>query len=241
MKSRPTVLVMASGGGSDAAEIVKYSKTHYPNIDFIGGSDMAPGHAGIYGKLENLGVEVHHFSTDYQSAALRNFLRQNPNIKLVALAGYRANVPDDLTGRAMMTNIHPGITSPFNGDMSVYKNALESGDRYFGTTVYNMAEKYYSTKPIAQIAFERDMWWDLSLLSEVAFAHTHALYAITVAKLVLGSALDIDEIAAEAQNNITARGLPGTHTIIPVHGATKFQWFNTKKFSPNYMKKYEAR
>ncbi|MCL2439140.1 MAG: hypothetical protein FWD15_01360 [Alphaproteobacteria bacterium] len=243
MKSQHEVLILGSGSGSNAEEIVKYAQSNKLPIKFIGGCNKAPGKAGIYERLQKLGVEVKHMPSNDDFAAIREFLLKNPEVQLTALAGYMMFLPDDMVADNDIINIHPSIFPLYQGSKDAYADAIEAGDYYSGATVHKATSDHDAGPVIAQLAFERSEFWDLDTFRQIGLSHEHAFYPIVLANRAMGAekGLDMEKIAATAQKNLEQRDLPVATTIIPANGTSKFNGFDAKSFDARFMKRYSGR
>jgi folate-dependent phosphoribosylglycinamide formyltransferase PurN len=252
MLNKKDVLILASGSGSNAEALAQYAKTEMPGVRFVCGCNRTKEKAGVYAKLEKLGVETYYLpSPGMDFSRLRDFLanpgKYNPanpiKFDLILLAGYMRVLPDDISQNHNILNIHPSIL-PFvyKGSEDAYKDALDNGDSKTGCTVHKVTPDVDGGKIIAQLGFDIPQSIiknkDLDTLKAIGLAHEHALYpAVLHAALFRGVdniKLDMLEVAERAQKILSARNLDsimrGNTTIIPCENnhQTVFDSWNAK-------------
>jgi len=232
------ILLLASGNGTNAEAIVKYFQAKNLPVDFVGGCSKPREEAGVYNRLEKLGVQVHLVhplkpqKNDF--SMLRDFLNKSPKFKLIIMAGYMWRLPDDIVETYDVLNIHPSIL-PFRyqGSKDAYEDALKNEDSYTGCTVHKATRVLDGGPVLAQIAFEIPDFvretHDLDMLKAYGLLHEYPLYSKVAEHVVFEKPLSPDDmldIAEQAQANLAARGLAGTTTILPPFGNRKFTEFD---------------
>ncbi|MCL2018045.1 MAG: hypothetical protein FWG80_04735 [Alphaproteobacteria bacterium] len=242
MKNEKNILILASGGGTNAESIVKNAKEQSLDMRFIGGCNRSHEKAGVYKKLENLGVKVNYIpSPGSDFSKLREFLNGMPKFDLIVLAGYMRILPVDISNNYNIVNIHPSIL-PFvyKGSQDAYLDALDNEDKYTGCTVHKVTSEVDSGPRLGQIAFEIPEFvtrkGDLDMLKSIGLAHEHALYFKVITGLLSGFAntnalmqLDMEDIARHAHKNLKERDLPRVRTYIPNNGLNIFKEFHPKQ------------
>jgi len=240
MTDKKDVLILASGGGSNAEAIVSHAQKQELPIRFVGGCNISREKAGVYERLEKLNVPVHYLpspKTDF--SALCGFLDKN-RFDLIVLAGYMRVLPADIADNYRIVNIHPSIL-PFvyKGSMDAYKDAMDNGDIYTGCTVHQVTSEVDAGPILAQIAFEipplvrKD--GDLDTLKKIGLAHEHALYPAVVAsvvlsgKYILNAPIKMIRVADQAKKNLADRELPAVDKFIPLSYHRGFLEFNPKE------------
>jgi phosphoribosylglycinamide formyltransferase-1 len=240
MINKKDVLILGSGGGSNAEALVKYAQEKGLNIRFVGGCNRPRAKAGIYDRLEKLGVETYYLpSPGSDFSALRGFLANpgafnpaNPiRFDLILLAGYMRILPPDIAEMYDILNIHPSIL-PFvyKGSEDAYSDALGNGDARTGCTVHMVTSDVDGGPIIAQLGFQipesviRSK--DIYMLKAIGLAHEHALYpAVMHAALGYGIdniRIDMDKVMLNARELLRERGLDtimrDCPTIVPSGG-----------------------
>lgn len=274
MAAKSEILILASGNGTNAEYIVGNMQKKKLPANFTGGCNRTRANAGVYDKLEKLGVQVHYLpSPGDDFSKLRDFLGEPPRFDLVVMAGFMRILPGEIVKRNTVLNIHPSILPWFYmGSEDAYTDAACNGDMYTGCTVHMATEEVDAGPRMGQIGFEipktiRDSRSEamdeelkrisgllktkhpkdlveakhaldsfdakfagnnLDLLKAVGLAHEHALYSEVIYSYCMDKPLDMNVVAAAAQNNLKVRGLPETETIIPAYGSRVFKGFGSK-------------
>jgi phosphoribosylglycinamide formyltransferase-1 len=239
MINQKNILILASGSGSNAEVIVKNAQKQNLPIKFAVGCDKKPEVAGVYERMEKLGVVVHYLPAPYgDHSKLMDFLGHN-KFDLIVGAGYMRILPPEVVDNHSVVNIHPSIL-PFVyvGSLDGYMDAFNAGDKYTGCTVHKMIPEVDKGPIIAQLAFEIPKGTDLDMLKKIGLAHEHALYPEAINSVVFGVDVNMESVARTAQNNIQERGLGAINTIMPAHGKL-FKQFNPKEFIMGEYKRFE--
>jgi phosphoribosylglycinamide formyltransferase-1 len=233
------ILILASGGGSNAEAIVKYMQSGRYSIKIAAACNRPRDKAGVYDRLGKLGVNVQYAPSPKDDfSKLRSLIdagNHGARFDLIILAGYMRILPADITERYNILNIHPSIL-PFvyKGSEDAYQDAINNCDRWTGCTVHKVTADVDGGPILAQIGFkipkEIIRRGDVEMLRQIGLAHEHALYPRVVIKEAfrLNSPLYIDEIRTAAQKNLAERGLPQVESLFPSNG-TAFDYWNTKE------------
>jgi phosphoribosylglycinamide formyltransferase-1 len=221
------ILILASGGGSNAEAIVKYVQESGYSIKITAGCNHPRGKAGVYEKLEKLGIDVRYIpSPKNDFSALRALLGAGNNggrFCLIVLAGYMRVLPADITERYDVLNIHPSIL-PFvyKGSEDAYRDAINNRDTRTGCTVHRATPDVDGGDRLAQLAFKIPEKIteakDVNALREIGLAFEHALYPRIVINETfrLRKPLDMAAIHDSADDILSKRGLPRvTHIPTP--------------------------
>lgn len=235
------VLIMASGGGTNAEAIAKQSKAGGYNINFSAGCNRQPEKAGVYKKLGNLGINVNYLPSPKKDfSKVYEFLEKGPKFDLIVLAGYMRVLPADITKEFNILNIHPSIL-PFvyKGSEDAYADAINNGDIYTGCTVHKVTTEVDGGPILAQIAFEipefvRELK-DLEILKKIGLAHEHALYWQVIISIlssnrdIMSASIDMKKVLQQSKINLIDRGLPKVDKFIPEYRV--FSKFDAKEMS----------
>ena len=226
------VLILASGGGTNAEAIIQQAQIQGLDIQFTGGSNKTAERAGVYQKLAALNVKMEYLpSPKSDFSKLRAFLK-NVRFDLIVLAGYMRVLPSDIADNYEIVNIHPSILPfAYQGSEDAYQDALDNNDLYTGCTVHKVTSKVDGGPRIGQIAFEipdvdEGGGINIDTLKQVGLAHEHALYFNVMKNLLFEAPLDMQKIAQQAQANLQSRKLPETTTIVPKGNGLVFNRFN---------------
>lgn len=235
--AKKEVLILASGGGTNAEAIVKQAKAGSYKINFVGGCNKTIENAGVYQKLSNLGINVNYLpSPKNDFSKVYEFLGKSPKFDLIVLAGYMRVLPADITKEFNILNIHPSIL-PFvyKGSEDAYADAMNNGDIYTGCTVHKVTAEVDGGPILAQIAFEipefvRELK-DLEMLKKIGLAHEHALYWQVIISIlssnsdIMSTSIDMKKVLDQSKKNLSDRGLPKVDKFIPKY-FRKFSKFN---------------
>ncbi|MCL1785928.1 MAG: hypothetical protein FWG39_02135 [Alphaproteobacteria bacterium] len=230
------ILIMASGSGSNAEAIVKGAQAQALPMRFVCGCDKKPEKAGVYEKMEKLGVTVHYLPAPYgDHSALSEFMK-NHKPDLTVLAGYMRILPPEIADKYDILNIHPSIL-PFvyKGSMDAYQDAMDADDKYTGCTVHRVTSDVDAGERVGQIAFEIPEFIkterDIGKLKAIGLSYEHALYLIAINSVLRNESPDTMLVARVAAANLKVRGLPMIKTIVPLNNAPVFAEFCSKELA----------
>ncbi len=155
------ILLMASGNGSNAVNLIEHSRG-FDVCGLISDQPQAP----VIEKSRALGIETFvlpRLSTkaDHEKQILKTITQLNPD--LICLCGYmrllssdflsKLSSPDYL-GLAKMINIHPSLLPSFKG-LDAYEQAFAAGVKTAGVTLHFVAPEMDGGPIILQRSFER--------------------------------------------------------------------------------------
>lgn len=223
--ARKHVLILASGGGSNAEALVKYANKNALNIDFACASDKLKEEAGVYNRMAGFGVRTDHVPMPGKNFALLRALLQNPKsynraypkkFDLVLMAGFMRILPPDIVKNNTVLNIHPSILPyVYVGSKDAYQDALNNGDLRTGCTVHIATADVDMGPVLAQIGFEIPKPVienkDIDALRAIGLAHEHVLYP-AVMHAVLYQKLDnlnMIDLVGKARMLLAERNLQG--------------------------------
>lgn len=139
------IALLASGGGSNAEQIIHYFKDHQAikvTMIFTNRAD-----AGVLERAERLGVPSVVFNeSDMQNGHLLSLLR--PAADWVILAGFLRKIPPLILGDYphQIINIHPALLPKYGGKgmygMYVHQAVKDAGDTETGITIHLVDENY---------------------------------------------------------------------------------------------------
>lgn len=154
------IAIFASGGGSNADNIIKYfkDKAEIATIELVLTNNPD---AAVIKKARDSSIPVLVFDKKVfkETNKIVNLL-ENLAIDLIILAGFLWLVPENLV-RAFPTkiiNIHPALLPKFGGKgmfgIHVHEAVYNSEETQTGITIHYVNEHYDEGKHIAQFSFE---------------------------------------------------------------------------------------
>ncbi len=147
MNKKSKIAILASGGGSNAEEIIKYFQ-HHPSIEVVLVLSNNPD-AFVLERVKKLGVTAKVFNKqEFQQSEI--FLRWLKELQVshIVLAGFLWLIPEYLINafERRIVNIHPAILPKFGGKgmygMKVHQAVKASGETETGITIHLVNEKY---------------------------------------------------------------------------------------------------
>lgn len=161
-KQKRRVAIFASGAGSNAEAIIKFSLEH-PDSTFrvvLIISNLAT--AKVHQVAERFGInnitindKEYTDSQEYIQVLLQEL--SNSNIDVIVLAGYLRKVPAELVEKydGRILNIHPALLPKYGGKgmygMHVHKAVIESGEDESGITIHIVNSEYDKGKHLKQV------------------------------------------------------------------------------------------
>lgn len=138
--------IFASGGGSNAEEIMRYFSNHARiQISLVVTNNPK---AGVLHRAEGFHIPCYV----YQPEELENGILEKTldayHIDFIVLAGYLKKVPDSLLKKYpnKIVNIHPALLPKFGGKgmygMNVHKAVVEAKESKSGMTIHFVNEHY---------------------------------------------------------------------------------------------------
>ena len=147
-----TILILASGNGSNTRNIIEY----FTGSDEVGilGVSSSNKDAGVVDVANSLGTKCLVVSKEeLNSGRFIGFLRR-ANPTLIVLAGFLLMVPKDITDMFRVVNIHPSLLPRHGGKgmhgMNVHRSVIESGDTETGITIHWANAEYDEGEVIEQ-------------------------------------------------------------------------------------------
>lgn len=152
------VVIMASGNGSNAENIIRHARLYPHEIDVRAIVCDKP-QAFVVQRSASLGVPcfVVPFAGDKvaHEEAIDSVLRQN-NAQMILLAGYMRILGASFVAkwRGKIVNIHPSLLPAFPG-RDAYRDAFQAGVAQSGVTLHYVDEGVDTGPVIAQQSFSR--------------------------------------------------------------------------------------
>ncbi len=138
---------MASGGGSNVANFIRYFSRH-PHIEVALVVSDNPG-AGALQRSREAGVPCEVIGPGtWSDAEVLEQLFSSYGIDAVVLAGYLKLIPPRLVNRyaGRMFNIHPALLPDYGGKgmygMHVHRAVIRANDRQSGISIHLVDEEY---------------------------------------------------------------------------------------------------
>ncbi len=183
------IAIFASGGGSNAAAILK----HFEGHDCIRVALMVTNNpnAGALDVASNYGIETLVVNREmlYRSQAVLDLL-EDRQIAFIALAGFLWRIPNDMLNKypSRIVNIHPSLLPKYGGKgmygHHVHNAVKASGDRFSGLTIHYVSEEYDAGQIIIQLkcpVYPSDSAEDIAAR---VLRFEHVTYPITIQDLV---------------------------------------------------------
>ena len=143
---KKNIVILASGSGSNAENIVKYfwgnKNVHFPLI--ISNKEDA----FVHERARNLGIPSYTFKkVDFENGKVLDVLKKQ-QVNLIVLAGFLLKVPDNLLQAYpnRIINIHPALLPKFGGKgmygSHVHEAVVAAKEKESGITIHYVNENY---------------------------------------------------------------------------------------------------
>ena len=146
MPSKKNIAIFASGGGSNAEEIMRHFKNNaVARVSLIVSNNPKSG-ALYRAEKYNIPGYVHH-PEELENGMLQNVLHAY-KIDFIVLAGYLKKVPDAIISEfaGKIINIHPALLPKYGGKgmygMNVHKAVVAAKENKSGITIHYVNEHY---------------------------------------------------------------------------------------------------
>jgi len=152
------VIILASGGGTNAQNIIQYFKEH----DKINVHSVLCNRkeAEVYERVNALGIHCQWFDASNDLVLVKYMKEFQPD--LIVLAGYLKKIPNVLVQHypKKIINIHPALLPKYGGKgmygMHVHKAVKAAGETQSGITIHYVNEHYDDGGVILQKAVPLD-------------------------------------------------------------------------------------
>ena len=149
-----SILIFASGNGSNAENIIKYFQEKYFNINWIIITNNA--NAGVIQKSIKMDIPFLVFDNKdfYENKLLDTIKEINPI--LIILAGFLLKIPENLIKKfpKKIINIHPSLLPKYGGKgmygMNVHKEVIKNKEDQSGISIHYVNNQYDDGKIIFQ-------------------------------------------------------------------------------------------
>lgn len=153
------IIILASGSGSNAENIVKYFNIHkVADVKLIMTNNK---NAKVLDRAKNLNINALHFNKEdfYDSDNILNRLKEE-NPDLIILAGFLWLVPSKIVDEFQnkIINIHPALLPKYGGKgmygMNVHQAVIDNKEKESGITIHYVNSKYDDGDIIFQASCE---------------------------------------------------------------------------------------
>ena len=139
------IVILASGSGSNAENIIKYFMNHPTiRIDSVWSNKSD---AFVLERADNLCIEAHSFGKNEMTATdwlLEEFKKRR--IDLIVLAGFLLLLPPKFVREFQIINIHPALLPSYGGKgmygSHVHEAVIANGEKESGITIHLVDEVY---------------------------------------------------------------------------------------------------
>ena len=152
-----TIIIFASGNGSNAENIIKYFNKKKYNINWLTVTNNK--HAGVIEKVTKLGSKIKIISNNDlgEEVFIHSIIGLKP--ALIILAGFLLKIPENFIKNFnnRIINIHPSLLPKYGGKgmygKFVHRKVIENKEIKSGITIHFVNEKYDEGK----IIFQKDI------------------------------------------------------------------------------------
>ena len=149
-----SILIFASGNGSNAENIITYFRKKAIDINWIIITNNK--NAGVINRSIKMGVPFLVFNKKdfYENMFLKKISLINP--KLIILAGFLLKIPENLIKKFedKIINIHPSLLPKYGGKgmygMHVHKEVIKNKEEQSGISIHYVNNQYDDGKIIFQ-------------------------------------------------------------------------------------------
>jgi len=165
-----SILILASGNGSNAENIIKFFRER--NINIIWTIITNNSKAGVIERSQRLNVPCILFEKkDFEEEKALEFIaKMNPFI--IILAGFLLKIPQKLINKFpdKIINIHPSLLPKYGGKgmygMNVHKKVIENNESESGITIHYVNKNYDEGEIIFQKSVSIEYPCDPETLSQ---------------------------------------------------------------------------
>ena len=180
------IIILASGGGSNAAKIIDYFKKKTVTIDAVLCNRQS---AGVYALCKSRNVPCHWMTSHTDDYLLHFAAQTRPD--LIVLAGYLKKIPAQLIHQFpnRIVNIHPALLPKFGGKgmygLYVHKAVKAAGEKESGITIHYVNEHYDEGEVLFQAKVELDSHDSPEEIARKVLALEHQSYGPIIEKVLL--------------------------------------------------------
>lgn len=188
-KSIPRIVIFASGNGTNAENIIRYSlqeKSYFVAAVFSNNPE-----AYVLERAKNLGTETFIF-TKKQLTESNEVLEKLKEVKAdwIVLAGFLLMVPQNIISyrENRIINIHPALLPKFGGKgmygMNVHKAVIDSGEHQSGITIHFVNSNYDEGNVVFQAICEVSSEDTPETLAQKVHELEHKYFAEVISQMV---------------------------------------------------------
>ncbi len=178
------IAILASGSGSNAANILKYFEDS-PEVEIAGVFSNRMS-AGVLDKFLELDECAYYFENN---AELLELLEEE-KVTFVVLAGYLKLVPKELTDKFphRIVNIHPALLPKYGGEgmygMNVHQAVKDNQESVTGITIHYVNEVYDGGEVVFQAETELNKEDSVKEIARKVQELEHEHYSVIIEKIV---------------------------------------------------------
>jgi phosphoribosylglycinamide formyltransferase-1 len=182
------IAVLASGGGSNAEELIRHFE-HAPNGEIsLVVSNKSDAYVLTRAKQHGIPSYIHS-KEDLENGGLLSVLKAN-QIDFVILAGYLKKIPKDVIQHfnKKIVNIHPALLPSYGGKgmygMNVHRAVAENKETTSGITIHYVNENYDEGSIIKQVTCSIDPNESPESIQKKVLKLEHEFFAKTIAEII---------------------------------------------------------
>lgn len=179
------IAILASGGGSNALNILKYFQER-PIAEVAILLTNNP-RSGVWTFGPEHGIEVELLSKDqYRDGSYMLELMRRNAIDLIVLAGYLKHIPSELVSHfpKRILNIHPSLLPAYGGKgmygMHVHNAVMKAGEQTSGLTIHYVNDVYDQGEILFQQEVEIQDGWTAEMLQKAVLRQEHHFFPIII-------------------------------------------------------------
>ena len=180
------IIILASGGGSNAASIIK----HFAESSSVQVHSILSNRkdAGVFSKGKALNVPVHYFDANSPDELLLYTGKHQPD--LIVLAGYLKKIPASLVAQFpyRIVNIHPALLPKYGGKgmygMHVHRAVKAAEEKESGMTIHYVNEHYDEGNIIRQERIALSPSDSPQVIADKVLALEHRFYPQVIEQLL---------------------------------------------------------
>lgn len=169
-KKKVSILIFASGNGSNAENIITFFQKKSIHINWIIITNNSD--AGVIERSVRLNIPFMVFSKDdfFNNSVLEKINQINPS--LIVLAGFLLKIPEQIIENFpnKIINIHPSLLPKYGGKgmygINVHKKVIENQESESGISIHYVNQNYDEGKVIFQKSITISYPTDASNLSK---------------------------------------------------------------------------
>ena len=155
---KASILIFASGNGSNAENLITYFKNKHIEINWIVATNNSE--AGVIGRCVKLNVPYFVISKNelYKNSLVEKIKLIDPS--LIILAGFLLKIPEKIIDYfpQKIINIHPSLLPKYGGKgmygMNVHKKIIENKESKSGISIHYVNKDYDEGEIITQKTIE---------------------------------------------------------------------------------------